>query len=48
MKKTEKIANEKSISRGIVKEIESFGVTENQKIECSHDFKIILIYLSTI
>ena len=33
MSKYKNIANQKTISRNIVKEIESFGVTEDQKID---------------
>jgi len=42
MKKTEKLANEKSESRQIVKEIEAFGVTESQKIDIMYFLSLTL------
>lgn len=42
MKNTNKIALEKEISRKIVKEIESFGVSESQKIDIIYFLSLTL------
>ena len=43
MTKIKSLVNEKQVSRSIVKEIQDFGVTEDQKIDIMYFLSLIVI-----